>query len=292
MANPDPCPTYESVISCKDLPIERLNADLNKLINFKAEDNPRSFYGNPVLYHYQMRNLVNCKVRNGSFTDIHNDLEKRRILWDNCHKYARNTRLNNPPSRMFEMYRRLNGAVVFFKPTTAMYLYKRFKATSILDPTAGWGGRLLGAWALGIPYTGIDTNVNLIPAYDGISQLLNDHPHKGSDCEMLWEDCLQVDFSKINYDFVLTSPPYINLELYENMTPYESDKAFYQKFLIPLLDKCLRHIKNSGYVCFNISPKMYKDLIKFGYKECEMKIDLLQQKIQGKDKGDKIYCWC
>ena len=30
----------------------------------------------------------------------------------------------------------------------------------VLDP-AGWGGRMLGAWALGIDYTGIDTNINM-----------------------------------------------------------------------------------------------------------------------------------
>ena len=108
---------------------------------------------------------------------------------------------------------------------------------------------------------------------------------------MIFESCLDVDFSEIEYDFVLTSPPYINLEVYENMTPYESNKAFYETFLTPLLNKCLKHIKNNGYVCFNISPTMYADLLKYGYRACDMEYDILQQKRLGKDKQDKIYCW-
>jgi hypothetical protein len=35
----------------------------------------------------------------------------------------------------------------------------------VFDPCAGWGGRLLGAMARDIDYTGIDTNTNLRDAY-------------------------------------------------------------------------------------------------------------------------------
>ena len=289
--NPEPCPTYESIIRCKDLPIDKLHHDVKNLLGYKRDTNPRCFYGNPILYHFHMENLCNVKLKNGSFKETYDDHAKRTKLWDNCHKYGPNSRLNNHPLRMFELFRRLNGAIVFFKPTTAMYVYKMLGAKKILDPTAGWGGRLLGAWAMGLDYTGIDTNTKLEKAYDGMSTLLSNYKDTGSNCSMIFANCLDVDFSEIDYDFVLTSPPYINLEVYENMTPYESDKAFYEIFLIPLLKKCLKHIRNNGYVCFNISPKMYKDLLKFGFRECERTVDLLQQKIRGLDKGDKIYCW-
>ena len=75
------------------------------------------------------------------------------------------------------------------------------------------------------------------------------------------------------------------------MTPYESKEAFYKKFLIPLIDKCRANIKRNGKVCINIDVKMYNDLISFKYPECIEKHDLIQQKIQGKDKGQKIYVW-
>ena len=90
----------------------------------------------------------------------------------------------------------------------------------MLDPTAGWGGRMLGAWALGIDYTGIDTNVNMKPAYDSMIEMLNSKTpaiFEEPKLQMLWQSALDVDFSTLDYDFVLTSPPYVNLEIYEHM---------------------------------------------------------------------------
>ena len=110
---------------------------------------------------------------------------------------------------------------------------------------------------------------------------------------MIWQSCLDVDFSQIPYDMVLTSPPYINLELYEHMDPWQSDELFYKDFFLPLFEKCLKHIKPGGNVCFNISPKMYEDALKHGLPECDSEENLLQQLGQqkGKKKQDKIYIW-
>jgi hypothetical protein len=115
---------------------------------------------------------------------------------------------------------------------------------------------------------------------------------------MIWQSCLDVDFSVIEYDFVLTSPPYVNLEIYEHMTPWESDELFYRGFFIPLWQKCVDHIKPGGHVAFNISPKMYEDALKFGLTPCHEEEDLKQQMGQrslslktGKKKQDKIYVW-
>jgi hypothetical protein len=231
--------------------------------------------------------LCNVKVKNYSFKEIMDSEEMRNDVWKKANKYSNGSRKNNLPMRLFEMWRRLNGAIVFFKPTTAMYVYKKYKATSVLDPTAGWGGRLLGAWALDIKYVGFDTNLSLQNPYTNMMSLL------GSDKQcMIWQSCLDSDFSSIDYDCVLTSPPYINLEVYPGMTPFESKSVFYKNFLIPLIDKCRKHIKAGGRVCFNISRQMYRDLTTvFKYEKALEEVPLLQQKIQGIDKGDLIYVW-
>ena len=194
-----------------------------------------------------------------------------------------------------------------FKATTAKYLYQKYNATSVLDPIAGWGGRMLGAWSLGINYTGIDTNIEMVDAYNdmmtflkeesGFKNALFSDDHK-SKLDMIWQSALDVDFSKLDYDFVLTSPPYVNLELYEHMEPWESDLKFCTEFFIPLWQKCVDNIKKGGHVCFNISPKMYEDAISFGLPVCDDEENLLQQMGQksndlkkGKKKQDKIYIW-
>ena len=290
-----PCPTYESVIQAKRLTDAKLKNSLATLKRFKPTDeSPRCFAGNPILYHFMLDALCRVKLKNGSFKEMMDSDELRNDSWLKANKYANGSRENNLPMRLFELWRRMNGAIVFFKPTTAMYLYKKYGATSVLDPCAGWGGRMLGAWALTINYIGFDTNLSLQEPYNQMMTLLHhrDNDLPNDTLRMRWESSLDADFAGIYYDFVLTSPPYINLELYPGMTPFESKAKFYKEFLIPLIDKCRKYIKPGGKVCFNISPAMYRDLTDvFKYEKASEAINLLQQKVQGIDKGDKIYVW-
>ena len=284
------CPTYQSVIEAKKLTTEEMAKALKSLKKFKPDDQPpRCFAGNPVLYHFMLDALCRVKLKNGSFKELMDSEELREDLWAKANQYANGSRENNLPMRLFEMWRRMNGAIVFFKPTTAMYVYKKYGATSVLDPCAGWGGRMLAAWALDINYIGYDTNPTLKDPY---TEMMLELPRFDGKLTIAFGSSLATDFSKIDYDFVLTSPPYINLEVYPGMTPFESKEKFYKNFLIPLIDKCRKNIKPGGRVCFNISPPMYKDLTKvFKYQEATEAVPLLQQKVQGRDKGDLIYVW-
>jgi len=281
----DAIPTYDQVIASKTLDDDALQHEFNKLVRYKPKLTSRCFAGNSILYHFQLDNL--CRVKSAgakhSFYEIMNDDTLRAEWWAKINKYANGSRPNKPAVRMFEIYRRLTGPVVFFKPTIAMNIYSQVKATHVLDPCAGWGGRMLGAMAMNIEYTGIDTNTDLKDAYDGMSMF--------GDFTMIWDDALNVDFADIDYDCVLTSPPYINLEVYPHMTPWESKRKFYADFLIPLITKCRTHIKRGGKVCFNISTTMYDELLVAGYEPCKEQIPMLQQKIRGKDKADMVYVW-
>lgn len=298
--------TVVDIENHKQITTSELRRDLDNLNKFDARTNANNFAGNPFLYHFQFKNLLKCRRQDGkTIYDIAQDQLEWNKLIDNTKKRNRGGR--TAAGNVFECFRINLGSIVMFKATTAKYLYKKYRATSVLDPTAGWGGRMLGAWSLGINYTGIDTNVEMTQAYDSMIQFLNEETgfanglfqvDNGAKLQMIWQSCLDVDFSKINYDFVLTSPPYVNLELYEHMTPWETDRAFYEQFFIPLWKKCVDNIKPGGHVCFNISPKMYDDAIKFGLTPCDSEEDLLQQMGQkanalkkGKKKQDKIYVW-
>ena len=287
--------TIEQIEDHKLITQEELNKDLENLFGYDASENRNNFFGNPFLYHFHVKNLITCH-RDGGDTiyDIYNDKEKWNKLIDSAKKRNRGGR--TAAGNVYECFRINLGSVVMFKSTTAKYLYQKYNATSVLDPTAGWGGRMLGAWALGIDYTGIDTNINMKSAYDGMIEMLNNKTpaiFEQPKLEMLWQSALDVDFSNIDYDFVLTSPPYVNLEIYEHMEPWDSDEKFYIDFFIPLWQKCMDNIKPGGTICFNISPKMYEDAVLFGLPVCEDEEDLKQQLGQqtGKKKQDKIYIW-
>ena len=287
--------TIEQIEDHKLITQEELNKDLENLFGYDASENRNNFFGNPFLYHFQFKNLIKCHREGGdTIYDIYNDKEKWNKLIDSAKKRNRGGR--TAAGNVYECFRINLGSVVMFKSTTAKYLYQKYNATSVLDPTAGWGGRMLGAWALGIDYTGIDTNTNMKSAYDGMIEMLNNKTpaiFEQPKLEMLWQSALDVDFSNIDYDFVLTSPPYVNLEIYEHMEPWDSDEKFYIDFFIPLWQKCMDNIKPGGTICFNISPKMYEDAVSFGLPVCEDEEDLKQQLGQqtGKKKQDKIYIW-
>ena len=298
--------TISDVENHKNITTAELQKDLDNLNKFDATTNTNNFAGNPFLYHHQFKNLLKCRRKDGkTIYDIYADSEAWTKLVESTKQRNRGGR--TAAGNIFECFRINLGSVVMFKSTTAKYLYKKYNAKSVLDPTAGWGGRMLGAWSLSINYTGIDTNVEMIPAYTDMMTFLNaetgfdntlfevGNPAK---LNMIWQSCLDVDFSQIEYDFVLTSPPYINLEVYEHMEEWDSDRAFYETFFIPLWKKCVDNIKAGGHVAFNISPKMYDDALKYGLTPCDEEEDLLQQMGQrvdalkkGKKKHDKIYVW-
>lgn len=281
-------PTYAQVLAERRLTDEELNKEFALLQAYQPRETSRCFAGNPILYHYQLDNLCKVKTKKGSFYDMMLDDDLREEWWVKINKYANGSRPKTPATRLFEIYRRCTGAVVFFKPTIAINMYHKYGATHVLDPCAGWGGRMLGAMAKGIAYTGIDTNLNLRPSYDAMMEQFGK-------VNMIWGDALEQDFTAIDYDMVLTSPPYWdtgNLEIYELMKVWKTEKEFYETFLIPLITKCRASIKRQGKVCFNISPKMYKALTgKYKFPPCDEQVAMLQQKVQGKDKGDMVYVW-
>jgi hypothetical protein len=273
----------EAIINDKRLTATELKKEKIKVIKFKqGEQNLNTFVGNNLLYHFQMEELCKTHRKNKkSLVEIYQDESEIQKLEEQMKKRSRTGTFEN---KMFECWRINNGSITFFKMCNATYLYKKYNATKVLDFTAGWGGRMLGAINLGIAYTGIDTNTDLKPGYDKMMELFDcDDKYK-----MLWESSLDVDFSKLDYDFVLTSPPYEDIELYSNMD-YNGVDWFYKEFLIKLIDEARKYNKGK-YTCINISPQMYKKLIgKYKYKECDLTDDLKEQK-NGKTP-DNIYIW-
>ena len=302
MSVPEKMPfTYEQIVNHKTLTTYALRKDFSNLMKYDGATNSRGFAGNKILYHYQLANLLKCR-RGTDMTleEIFSKPDFKEKLWKDTIKRKRRKNAIYPnESDVFECFRANKGAVVFFKPITAKYLYTQFNATKVLDFTMGWGGRMLGAYASPQvkKYIGIDTNTNLQKAYEGLKEVAS---HSGyTEVDLIWKSCLDVDYSKLDYNYVLTSPPYVNLEVYEGMTPFEDDIQFYTKFLFPTLKKVKANINEGGWICLNISPKMYKDmriLFEFPNEDDFLgppnhMIDLKQQMGSAKKSQDMIYCW-
>ena len=276
-------PTFDEMLACRTLTAAERAKDIKAMKDFDGLTSGIKLAGNKYLQHYFFSEIAKVKFdKKPSLHEVMQDETLKQKLYKNTI-----TKDKNLPVDMMAAYTRMNP-VCLFKPSIAKFLYTKFKPTSVLDPTAGWGGRMLGAVASNIKYTGIDTNLSLKPKYEAMMAELN------GNTTMIWESCLDVDFSKIDYDMVLTSPPYINKELYEFMKPFESSQAFYKTFLIPLITKCLAHVKNNGPVCINVNPEYYEALLQHGFRKADEIVHFQQstrQDKQGKTKLEYVYVW-
>jgi hypothetical protein len=157
--------------------------------------------------------------------------------------------------RRYSIFQLYYGSINQFRPSEALKVYCKFKPRlGILDFSAGWGGRCLAAMAAGIPYTGIDTNTNMRSAYNKI--ITKYEP--GANVKMIWSPAEKVDFSKLSYDLVFTSPPYYVLEEYEKMPAYKDKEDFNERFLRTTVRSCWKWLPSDGVLALNMPAEMYE----------------------------------
>ncbi len=192
---------------------------------------------------------------------------------------------------------------VNFPPLTAKYLYERYtqhivedepsKKDSIViyDPSAGWGGRLLGAMGIRddrtIHYIGTDPNTDHLiengtsTKYDDLGEFYNTrtnrgkslfpHTHSfqifrdGSECI---RDNPEFRRFRAGVDLVFTSPPYWAKECYsedatQSCTKFgDSYQQWVEGFLRPTLETAVEWLKPNRYLLWNVANvKFGKDMM-------------------------------
>lgn len=170
-----------------------------------------------------------------------------------------------------------------FPPLTAKHLYLKFTEEIkdqdqivVYDPSAGWGGRILGAMACcnerRIHYVGTDPNTDHempqlgITKYEYLADFFNGNVkgvHKGSyDLFRVGSEVIHQEPTFQKYkgevDFVFTSPPYFAAEGYS-----DDDTQSYKKFpgydlwrdgfLRQTLETCVAWLKEDRWLCWNIA---------------------------------------
>ena len=246
--------------------------------NAAAEINPRSIMGNRTVDWGTERMRKKTKYRNHSVVELWKNKKKRDKVLKFAKRICRD--YNYPVEQGIRHAIDLQwGTINTMRPASAVQMYKKYNATTVLDFTAGWGSRMIAAMALDIDYIGIDSNKSLKPGYEKIITLLK--PYTKSKVTMLWKEAQTVDISKLpKYDFVFTSPPYEYLEVYEHMSNYENkdgkirqpsssqnikldDSAkFYDDFIIPTMKAAYKHLPKNRNMCINMPDMMYEKIKK------------------------------
>ena len=222
--------------------------------------------GNAVMDYYFFKYRLHTKSKRGvSYYDWiktrwqHNASEYRMYKFNLAQG-------KSPEQARYGVFRLYYVAVQGFKPLIAQWLYTMYAPKiAILDFSAGWGGRCLAAMSLGVPYIGIDTNVDLKPVYQQMVRELTPFLTKPQcGVTMKFKDAASVNYGDYDYDMVFTSPPYFKTlrpaEVYAHMPHYASRQEFNDRFLLPAVRNTYAHLKRGGTYAINIPEDAFQDI--------------------------------
>jgi hypothetical protein len=194
---------------------------------------PNTRTGNKFIDYFTFKQRLETKGRTGinfyEFFENKSEHSKKRYI-RNLLNYIKKQHNKNIFQMWYGVFNLYFSSISLFKPVVAMEIYARYKPNTVLDFTMSWGGRLVGACALDIPnYIGIDNNKELIKPYERMVDKLKELDTK-TNIKLMFKDALKVNYSKLTYDMVFTSPPYYNIELYKEtkkQTKEDWDNNFY-----------------------------------------------------------------
>lgn len=160
---------------------------------------------------------------------------------------------------MFDHVRFTNN----FRISVILKILNVFKPTKWLDISSGWGDRLISAILSPTikKYYSTDPNLDLHKHYDDIREKFNvskkDYKIKKTGFEKL-------KIKDYDFDFIFSSPPFFKTEKYsdypdDSLVNFDSEKDWYENFLLFSIIKALKHLKVNCYFILNMKFHSNKD---------------------------------
>ena len=143
-----------------------------------------------------------------------------------------------------------------YRPLLTKAIVQKYNAKKILDPSVGWGGRLIGSLAVDdTHFTGIEP---FSKTYKGLCDMSDFLSIRNRTTLFMQgaEDVLPT-LQTGAYDLVITSPPYFDLEVYshedtQSVKRFTTWSDWVEKFLDPVIQNCLRCLKPGGVSCWSV----------------------------------------
>jgi len=141
-----------------------------------------------------------------------------------------------------------------YRPQMAKLILSNLGGFRVLDPCAGWGGRLLGIVSARADYIAFEPNSE---TYDNLIELVEFLNIKNK-VTLIKDSALNMNNYDIGeVDLVLTSPPYFDLEVYshedtQSIHSISTYSEWVDKFLKPLIELSTGHLSKTGYSCWNV----------------------------------------
>lgn len=197
-----------------------------------------------------------------NFFDIENkDGNSFKSLWkaDKLEKVLRWNRKSHSTPYLSELRRGIYfnyklAKSTMYRPQMAKMVVTNLGAKRVLDPCAGWGGRMLGTVAAGAEYVAFEPNTETYESLLKLVELLGIEDK----VRIIKDSALKMDKYDIGeFDLILTSPPYFDLEVYshedtQSIKGCDTYLMWVDNFLKPLIELSISHMKENGWSCWNV----------------------------------------
>lgn len=149
-----------------------------------------------------------------------------------------------------------------YRPQMMKLACIKYKPKYVLDPCAGWGGRMLGTVSYGADYIAFEPNTT---TYNNLMKIV-DFLGINNKVTLICDDArnmLKYNLPKV--DMVLTSPPYFDLEVYthedtQSITNTTSYQDWADSFLREIIKLSISHLNENGVSCWNVGKVKNRDM--------------------------------
>ena len=283
----------------KNINISELENEMNELIKIGKNANtigPRSRIGNNVVDFFTFVQRLETKGKyDTNFFEFLENIEefKKKKFIQTMLKYYKDVKNKNKTKNEYIVYKEVYNicisAINIMRPLNCMEIYTKYNAKRVLNFCAGWGGSTVAAAALNLDaFYGVEINSDLKVPYDNMVSYLKTKSATFFDIKIC--DAVAVDYSKMTYDTVFSSPPYYFLEKYANNVKYDSKKDMDEKFYKPLFTKTYNGLQIGGHYIINICKDVYDNVLKELLGEAHEIFPLKKSKRQN-DYTEMVYVW-
>ena len=163
-----------------------------------------------------------------------------------------------------------------YRPQMMKLVCIKYQPKIVLDPCAGWGGRMLGTVSYGANYIGFEPNTTTYANLQKIVDFLGIQDK----VTLICDDARNMNnYNLPKVEMILTSPPYFDLEVYthedsQSITKTSTYQSWADQFLREIIRLGIEHLSDDGVSCWNVGKvrtrDMNDDVIKyhqeFGYE--------------------------
>jgi len=254
----------------KNITLNETTQDMLKLINIgknASNVSSRSKIGNNVVDYFTFVERLETKGKYNTnfyeFVEHFDKFKNKKYIQTMLNYYdtvKNKKKTKNHYTVLKEIYNICISAINIMRPLNCMEIFTKYNSKHILNFCAGWGGSAVAAAALNIPtFYGVEINTNLKTAYDNMIPFLQKFSQ--TKFQLIFDDALNIDYSKLYYDTVFTSPPYYFIEKYSHNVKYASKKEMNELFYKPIFSKTYEHLQIGGYFIINVCKEVFENVL-------------------------------